>query len=82
MTLILPADVQQKIDQQVASGKFNSPEDVVRFAVGLLEQQDLQLTLVRAHIEEGFQELESGLAIPDDEIESWLTEWERGKRPA
>ena len=81
MTLTLPSDVQQKIDRQVASGKFDSPEEVVRFALGLLEQQDLQLKRVRSHIDRGFQELEAGLGIPDTEIDAWLTEWEQGKHP-
>lgn len=51
------------VDEQVANGRYNSASDVVRAGLRLLEEQEAQLTALRAALIEGE---ESGTATGFD----------------
>jgi putative addiction module CopG family antidote len=47
MNHLLPADIQQRIDAQLASGTFTGEEDVLREALEALERRQRGLTQLR-----------------------------------
>jgi putative addiction module CopG family antidote len=48
MTVHLPADIEARIRQKVASGRFDDEADVVREALRLLDEQDHRRWLKQA----------------------------------
>jgi putative addiction module CopG family antidote len=63
MTLNLPAELQAFIDQELAAGRYGSPEDVVIDALGLLRESLARRDELRRDIRERLASLEGGVAI-------------------
>lgn len=64
MNLTLPADLQNLVDEQIATGHFASSDDVLREALQLLSER--QATL--ANLEESLQDIEAGRVRPLGEV--------------
>jgi antitoxin ParD1/3/4 len=81
MNVILPAELQQFVANQVASGEFESPTDVVCQGLALLRErrdsQQQQLESLQAKIREGLEQLERGEAIPGEQVFEELHERNR-----
>ena len=60
----LPAQLEQFLQEQVATGRFQSPSDVVCAALRLLEQQSRSLNVRTALLK---QEIDKGLASKPSE---------------
>jgi antitoxin ParD1/3/4 len=63
------------IERQVQAGRYQSPSDVVRAGLRLLEEQELKIERLRAALTEGEQ---SGAPTPFD-LNDFLDEMHRGR---
>ncbi len=72
MAIQLKPEQEKFIEAQVASGKYNSPEEVMdkMFLVfeRLQSEYDEWLTETRAKIEEGIESLERGEGVDDETV--------------
>jgi putative addiction module CopG family antidote len=62
MAVQLSAQLEQKIDELVASGRFANANELVDEAVGLLERR-VQREALMSSIEDGFRAIEDGEGI-------------------
>jgi putative addiction module CopG family antidote len=58
--ILVPADLEESIQQKVASGDYDDPSEVIRAALSLLEIRDQRLAEVRALVAEGLASVERG----------------------
>lgn len=78
MPYSFPADVQQLINQQMATGHFPSEEDLLRQALLALEENDADLVAIR----EAIADLEAGdQGMPLDEAFNNMDERIRDRLP-
>lgn len=69
MTLSLPRDIQQFIDEQVKAGHFPSPEAVVEAAIIEMRRADEELDdQTVAAINEGLEQADRGEGVELDEF--------------
>jgi putative addiction module CopG family antidote len=55
MSIALPPDVQRFVEQEVASGAYKSPDELIATAVELLRQHQARYAQLKADIEIGMQ---------------------------
>lgn len=64
----LTAELEQKISEKVSSGRFESPEDVVRFGLQLIEQKEREegkdADSLRHSLAQASEDIEQGKGIP------------------
>jgi Arc/MetJ-type ribon-helix-helix transcriptional regulator len=60
MSLAIPADVQQRVNALLGTGRYASEEEILRAAVAALEDQNADL----AAIQSGINDLENGRYRP------------------
>jgi antitoxin ParD1/3/4 len=60
MNYSLPADIQQRIDAQIASGAFASKDEVLREAIGTLERRQRGLTHLQQMVAQADTDAASG----------------------
>jgi predicted transcriptional regulator len=79
MQLTIPPDLQALIEKRIATGAYETPEDVLRRA---LEAQDEEETLteeerqaISDHIDEGVRQAERGELFDEDEVRIHLAEF-------
>lgn len=60
MSLIIPADVQERVNALLGTGRYASEEEILRAAVAVLEEQDADL----AAIQGGIDDMENGRCRP------------------
>jgi len=62
----LPPELQQFVEQELASGKYQTQEDVICDALRLLRERKLHE--LRGEIDAGFQQLDrgEGIELPDE----------------
>jgi len=60
MEVQLTRDHEAFIARVVQTGRFSSPDDALREAVGLLERRETGLQETRVFVQEGLDDLESG----------------------
>ena len=60
MPISIPHDLQPFVDRGVASGRFRSEEDAVREGLDLLRTREQRLESLRADIQVGIDQLDSG----------------------
>jgi Arc/MetJ-type ribon-helix-helix transcriptional regulator len=60
MSLIIPADVQQRVNALLGTGRYASEEEILRAAIAALEEQNADL----AAIQSGVNDLEDGRFRP------------------
>ena len=63
MTIQLAADVEASILQRVERGDFPEPNQVIREAMRLLEEQERQIAALRAKLQVGIDQLDRGEGI-------------------
>ena len=64
MSIQLAADVEARIREKVASGAFPDPDQGVREAMGLLDEQERELAALRAKLKPALAQLARGEGIP------------------
>ena len=88
MQLDVSADIEELINKRLASGAYESIEDVLRQA---LKAQDAEETwsekerdALVAHIEEGYQQAERGQlidgALAREQVQAMKEDWRRSRR--
>jgi Arc/MetJ-type ribon-helix-helix transcriptional regulator len=60
MSLTIPADVQQRVNALLVTGRYASEEEILRAAVAALEEQNADLTAIQS----GIDDLENGRYRP------------------
>ncbi len=60
MSLIIPADVQERLNALLGTGLYASEEEVLRAAVAALEEQNAELAAIRG----GINDMEKGRYRP------------------
>lgn len=60
MSLIVPADVQLRVNALLGTGRYASEEDILRSAVAALEEQNEDLTAIQG----GINDMENGRFRP------------------
>ena len=60
MSLIIPPDVQERVNALLGTGLYGSEEDILRAAIAALEQQNADL----AAIQSGLNDMENGRYRP------------------
>jgi antitoxin ParD1/3/4 len=86
MNVELPPDLETVVESQIKTGRYATPNDVLRDALGLLEERDLLLrdrrAEIRRMIEEGVESARRGELFDGDEVadelEAMLAKRERG----
>jgi Arc/MetJ-type ribon-helix-helix transcriptional regulator len=56
MSLVIPADVQQRMNALLGTGRYASEEEILRAAVSALENQNADLAAIQA----GINDMENG----------------------
>lgn len=78
MSISLSPELERQITERVASGEYDSADEVVRHAMQLLSQRDEQeasnLAVLRAKIQEGIDDLENGRHSPLEDVVARLRE--------
>ncbi|NQU19759.1 MAG: type II toxin-antitoxin system ParD family antitoxin [Candidatus Nealsonbacteria bacterium] len=67
MSTSLPPEIQQYVEQVVATGRYESAEQVVREAFRLLQEQDRAFASLQTDVKKGFDQLERGEGIELDD---------------
>jgi Arc/MetJ-type ribon-helix-helix transcriptional regulator len=65
MALVIPADVQQRMNLLMGTGRYASEEEVLRAAVAALEQKNDDLTAIQG----GINDMETGRCRPFAEFD-------------
>jgi antitoxin ParD1/3/4 len=72
MILQLSIEIEKLVERRVRSGRYNSPDEVIREALRLLEQRDEVFALrngdMRDQIEEGWQSARRGDVVDGDAV--------------
>ena len=63
MPASIPPEIEQYVEHVVATGRYESAEQVVREAFRLLREQDRQADTTRAEVKAGFDQIERGEGI-------------------
>lgn len=66
MTLTIPPELKRFIDQQVASGRYTSAEEVVSAGLQLLRESSEQFEHLRQEVKRRIERLECGESIELD----------------
>ena len=81
MNVILPPDLQQFVTDQIASGEFDNPGEVICKGLALLREhrglEEQQLESLCAKIREGLEQLQRGEGIPGEQVFEELRERNR-----
>ena len=79
MQLTIPPDLQALIEKRIATGAYDSAEDVLRCALEAQEEEesltDEDRQAISDHIEEGFRQAERGELYSEDEVRAHLAEF-------
>ena len=72
MNLQLTPELEELVQGKVQSGRYNSPGEVIREALRLLEQRDEVFTVrkeeIQSQTEEGWQSAQRGEFVDGDEV--------------
>lgn len=52
MSLTIPADVQQRVNALLVTGRYGSEEEILRAAVAALEEQNADVTAIQSGIDD------------------------------
>jgi antitoxin ParD1/3/4 len=66
MATVLPPDLLQFVEREIASGRYGSEDDVICEALRLLRERDERLEALRADIRPALEQLERGEGKPLD----------------
>ena len=72
MSIELPSELEQLVRNKVASGQYNSPSDVLKDALRLMEEQDRYMALhkdeIRERISRGYDSLRAGKGVDGEAV--------------
>lgn len=84
MTILLTPELENLIDEKVKSGLYDSPSDVVRQGLQLLNEQDqlreIRLNNLRSEIQKGIDDIRAGRFIRLETKEDFANFAEQIKR--
>lgn len=60
MNVLLPADLQEFVAEKLRSGEFRSADDVIAYALDLMQNREERLATLAADVKRGFGELDRG----------------------
>ena len=84
MNVSLTPELEKLVSQKVASGDYASPAEVIEEGLRLLSEQDqilqLKLDRLRRDIAIGLEQLDSGRAIPGEQVFQDLQERSQTRR--
>ena len=66
MAYDLPADIQQRVQAQIESGRFQSADEVLREAISTLEKRQHGPSKLREMIQEAENDISAGRVAPFD----------------
>ena len=66
MSMSLPQDLQQFVQQEIASGKYRSEEDLLCAGLRLLRERERRLQALREDIKPALEQLDRGEGEPLD----------------
>ena len=78
MSLIIPADIQQRVNILLGTGRYASEEEILRAAVAALEEQNADL----AAIQSGINDMENGRYRPFADFDAEFRERNKIEREA
>jgi antitoxin ParD1/3/4 len=64
MSILLPHDLRQFVEQEIASGKYRSEEDLVCEGLRLLRERERRLQALREEIGPALEQLDRGEGKP------------------
>lgn len=68
MTIQMPADIQQRVEGQIATGAFGSEDEVLREAMDTLERRQRSLAKLQAMVREAEGDVAAGRVGPFDVV--------------
>jgi antitoxin ParD1/3/4 len=72
MSIELSSELEQLVQSKVASGRYQSASDVLKDALGLLEEREIYTELhrdeIRRRITAGYQSLRAGNGVDGDAV--------------
>jgi len=66
MTITVPPQLEEIIQQELASGKYESEDQVIAEALHLLQKRECKLNALREEIQVGIKQLDNGEGDPLD----------------
>jgi len=83
MTITLSPESARLVQEKVASGLFDSPDDVVREAIDRMDVEfefddGAKLERLKAELAEGFADVDAGTCVPFSTRE-YIAEWKSRK---
>ncbi|MDP6353488.1 MAG: type II toxin-antitoxin system ParD family antitoxin [Planctomycetota bacterium] len=66
MTITVPPKLEEIIQQELASGKYDSEDQVIAEALRLLQQRECKLNALKEDIQIGIKQLDNGEGGPLD----------------
>jgi putative addiction module CopG family antidote len=67
MVISIPPEIERYVAEAIAAGRFDSAEEALREAFGLLQQRDRQVESLRRDVKAGFDQLDRDEATEMDE---------------
>lgn len=79
MILPIPSDLEQFVQQEVASGRYSSPEEVVSAGLRMLRDSEAHREQLRREIQRRVDRLEGGehIELDDESLGTFFDEIER-----
>ena len=74
MATVIPADLEQFVQEAVASGRYQSPDEVIADGLRLLRDSNREWQRLRAEVQERIARMERGevIELDDDSLESFF----------
>jgi len=67
MTLTIPADLEEFVQREIATGRYQTAEEVVRAGIMLLQERERQRDRLRDDIDAAIQQIENGEYVEYDQ---------------
>ncbi|HZY62276.1 MAG TPA: hypothetical protein VFE38_07095 [Edaphobacter sp.] len=77
MKITLTSEDQKLIDELSASGRFQSPSDVIHASLLVMQEEEHWRAETRTKIDEGLDALERGDVVSQEEVEQMLQSFMR-----
>ena len=68
MTITIQPDSQQIVEDQMKSGRFASPEEVIQAGLNLLQQRQANLARLREQVALGLEQARRGELLDGEEV--------------
>lgn len=68
MSVSLTPELEQRVNEKVASGRFTSADDVIREGLRLIEERDERLQELRHQVQLGVEAADRGELVDGEEV--------------